>query len=74
VEKAVEFSWRWWLLAPSASFPTGVWPAVLPPSSCGVNCLSAFLAAVDTGRSTDGVVVVVSLAWGMEDRRPATTW
>jgi hypothetical protein len=73
VEKAVEFSWRQWLLAPSASFPTGVWPAVLPPSSCGIHCLSASLAAVDAGRSRDGVVVA-SLAWGTEDRRPATAW
>jgi hypothetical protein len=44
-----------------------VWPAVLPPSSCGVLILSASLAAVDVGRSRrsrDGVVVVASLAWG----------
>jgi hypothetical protein len=40
VEKALEFSWLRRHLAPSASFPTGVWPAVLPPSSCGVLCLS----------------------------------
>jgi hypothetical protein len=51
-----------------------VWPAVLHPSSCDVLILSAALAAVDAGRSRDGVVVVASLAWGTEDRRPATTW